>query len=126
MELDYASAGIMGGQYGTGGDIIASDLSTSSFLCNLAYAGRGYRTVTKPELTQTNGSMVETPTTVFECFDIQTGQVYWDISQGGTTQWPTFIEYANSTTSAAISGGAITATLDYLEREQLTLHQALN
>ena len=58
--------------------------------------------------------MVETPTTVFECFDIQTGQVYWDISQGGTTQWPTFIEYANSTTSAAISGGAITATLDYL------------
>ena len=104
----------MGGQYGTGGDSIASDLSTSSYLCNLEYAGRGYRTVVKSELTQTNGTMVETPTTVFESFDIQTGQVYWDISQGGTAQWPTFIEYANSTTSAAASGGAVTATLDYI------------
>ena len=110
MELDQP-AGIVGGQYNTGGDTIASDLSTSSLLCNLAYAGRGYRTVTKPEPTMINGTTYQQPTSVWECFDIQTGQVYWDLTG---MQIPTFIEYANSTTTAAGSGGAVTATLDYL------------
>ena len=111
MELDLATAGVTGGQMGINGNTIASDLSTSPLLCNLAYAGRGYRTVTKSEPTNVNGTTILQPQSVWESFDLRTGQVYWDL-QG--MQIPTFIEYSMSATTAAISADAVTATLDYL------------
>jgi hypothetical protein len=111
MELDYATAGVTGGQEGINGNTIASDLSTSTMLCNLVYAGRGYRTVTKPEPTNVNGTTILQPVSVWECFDLRTGQVYWDL-QG--MQIPTFIEYSISVTTAAGSEDAVTCTLDYL------------
>ncbi len=111
MELDIAAAGVIGGQVGLQGNTIASDLSTSPWLSNLAFGGRGYRTVVKPEPTVINGTTYLQPVSVWECFDLRTGKVYWDL-QG--MQIPTFVEYALSTTTAAISEDAVTATLDYL------------
>ena len=110
-QLDYATAGVTGGQMGIEGNTIASDLSTSTYLCNLVYAGRGYRTVSKPMPTVINGTTYLQPQNVWECFDLRSGEVFWDL-QG--MQIPTFIETSLSTTTAAISEGAVTATLDYL------------
>ena len=107
-QLDYATAGVTGGQMGINGNTIASDLPTSTMLCNLVYAGRGSRTVTKPEPTNVNGTTVLQPVSVWECFDLRTGEVYWDL-QG--MQIPTFIEYSISVTTAAGSEDAVTVTL---------------
>ncbi len=104
-------AGIVGGQMGIEGNTIASDLSTSPYLCNLVYGGRGYRMVSKPVLVNTSLLMPTSPNT-WQCFDLRTGQVYWE--QTGITQAPTFIEYTVSTTTAAISAGAVTESLVYL------------
>jgi hypothetical protein len=112
MEVNNP-AGIVGGQVGREGNTIASDLSTSPFLCNLAYGGRGYRMVAKP--VPINDSMLVPTSTsqyTWQCFDLRTGQVYWE--QRGITQQPTFIEYSTSVTTAAGSGGAVTAYLVYL------------
>ncbi|HLN46620.1 MAG TPA: PQQ-binding-like beta-propeller repeat protein, partial [Candidatus Sulfotelmatobacter sp.] len=108
-------AGIVGGQMGQEGNTIASDLSTSPYLCNLVYGGRGYRMVAKPVLTNTSWLMPTSPNT-WQCFDLRTGQVYWE--QTGITQAPTFIEYTVSTTTAAISAGAVTESLVYLSVSQ--------
>jgi len=104
-------AGIVGGQVGQEGNTIASDLSTSPYLCNLVYGGKGYRMVSKPTLVNTSWLMPTSPNT-WQCFDLRTGQVYWE--QTGITQAPTFIEYTVSTTTAAISAGAVTESLVYL------------
>ena len=58
---------------------------------SIIYAGRGYQTVTKPMPITVNGTTVTMATSVWECYDIRTGQVYWD--QTGITQPPTSILY---------------------------------
>jgi len=50
---------------------------------NIAYAGRMYKTITK----EFDGKLQS----VWECSDIQTGKVYWDLT--GITQPPTQLEY---------------------------------
>ncbi len=56
-----------------------------------------------------NGSLVNEPTTVWECFDLQTGQVYWD--QTGITQPPTFITYGSSAPSVPGATSGETSTI---------------
>jgi hypothetical protein len=46
----------------------------------IIYAGRCYDTVTKPMLTLVNGTYRTLPTSVWECYDLRTGQVYWDLT----------------------------------------------
>ena len=53
---------------------------------NIVFEGRCYQTVTKPF----NG----VTQTVWECYDIQTGQIYWDLT--GVTQVPTHISFAEN------------------------------
>ncbi len=53
---------------------------------NIVFEGRAYQTVTKPF----NG----VTQTVWECYDIQTGQIYWDLT--GITQVPTHISFAEN------------------------------
>jgi hypothetical protein len=110
-------AGVVGGQVGSGGNTIGSDLSTSPLLCNLIYAGRGYRTVVKPQLALVNGTYMQQPMNTWQCFDLRTGKVFWEIV--GYTQLPTFIEYSTSVTTAAISAGAVTGYLVYLSASRL-------
>jgi hypothetical protein len=64
---------------------------------SIIYAGRCYQTLTKQVPTYVNGSLILWPTTVWECYDLRTGQVYWDI-QGVTA--PTNILYEIGTIAA--------------------------
>jgi hypothetical protein len=109
-------AGVVGGQMGQEGNTIASDLSTSPYLCNLVYGGRGYRMVSKP-VPINNSMLMPTSPNTWQSFDLRTGQVYWE--QTGITQAPTFIEYTKSVTTAAISADAVTASLVYLSTTRL-------
>ena len=54
---------------------------------NLVFEGRCYQAITKPYngITQT----------VWECYDIQTGQIYWDLTN--VTRIPTLISFAENT-----------------------------
>ncbi len=122
LALDQP-AGVVGGQTGQGGNTIGSDLSTSSLLCNLAYAGRGYRTITRTMPTMINGTTYQQPVSVWECFDIRTGQIYWDLT--GQSQIPTLIEYSTSVTTAAMSGGAVTGSLLYLSASRMVKYNPI-
>jgi len=110
-------AGVVGGQVGQEGNTIASDLSTSPLLSNLVYAGKGYRTVVKPAPVVVNGTNMVQPANVWQCFDLRTGKVLWEIV--GYNQLPTFIDYSTSVTTAAISAGAVTASLVYLSTTRM-------
>ena len=60
----------------------------------ILFQGRGYQTVNRMEPTTINGTTTMSPVNVWECYDLRTGQVYWDIT--GVTS-PTFISYEKST-----------------------------
>jgi outer membrane protein assembly factor BamB len=62
-----------------GGDAYQYSLSSGAGTPTIIYAGRCYQTVTKQIQTYVNGSLILWPTTVWECYDLRTGQVYWDI-----------------------------------------------
>jgi hypothetical protein len=55
----------------------------------LIFMGRCYQTVNKPMMQLVNGSEVMLPTSVWQCYDLRTGQIYWE--QTGITQVPTKI-----------------------------------
>ena len=57
----------------------------------LVYAGRCYQTVTKVAKTLVNGTYYDMPTSVWQCYDLRTGEVYWE--QTGI-QAPTLISEA--------------------------------
>jgi hypothetical protein len=73
-----------------GGDAYQYSAYTGGGTPSIIYAGRCYQTLTKQVQTYVNGSLMLWPTTVWECYDLRTGQVYWDI-QGVTA--PTNIVY---------------------------------
>lgn len=115
-----ALSGIIGGE--TGNFATLSSPPTPSVI----YMGRCYATVTKVMQVFLNGTYRQQPTTVAECFDLRTGQIYYDIpiADGGIT--PTHIAYWKGVDTAvpgaeadttfgvelhAISGGATSARL---------------
>ncbi len=57
----------------------------------LVYAGRCYQTVTKVAKTLVNGTYYDMPTSVWQCYDLRTGEIYWE--QTGI-QAPTVISQA--------------------------------
>jgi hypothetical protein len=64
---------------------------------SIIYSGRCYQTVTKVAKTLINGTYYDRPTSVWMCYDLRTGQVYWE--QTGVTQAPTMISYVERTVS---------------------------
>jgi hypothetical protein len=66
-----------------GGDIPGFQMSTAASVPTIIYAGRCYQTITKV--------MDGTPQSVWQCYDLRTGEVYWE--QTGITQVPSYIEY---------------------------------
>jgi outer membrane protein assembly factor BamB len=85
-----------------GGEQYQYSLSASAGTPTIIFDGRCYQTVSKSIMQTINGTEQLWPTSVWECYDLQTGQVYWDIS--GVTA-PTFISYEAST-SEAVPGAA--------------------
>ncbi len=83
-----AIAGLVGGTSGI------NSISNGGGNPSIIYAGRCYQTLTK--------AIDGKPTSVWECYDLQTGQIYWDLTTAGT-QAPTVISY-QSTSAAAAAG----------------------
>jgi outer membrane protein assembly factor BamB len=77
-----------------GGDAYIYSLSGGGGTPTIIFNGRCYQTLTKQVPTYVNGSLMLWPSTVWECYDLRTGQVYWDI-QGVAA--PTNIYYEKST-----------------------------
>ncbi|MEM2098472.1 MAG: PQQ-binding-like beta-propeller repeat protein [Candidatus Bathyarchaeia archaeon] len=90
-----ALAGIAGGQYGYRS--MGSGEGTYAGTPNIIFQGRAYQTVTKPMPMTVNGSTVVEATSVWQCYDIRTGEIYWE--QTGITQPPTVITYNEAVTS---------------------------
>jgi hypothetical protein len=63
-----------------GGEQYQYSTYTGSGNPNIIYAGRCYQTVTKPMSTLINGTYRMQPTSVWQCYDLRTGQVYWDLT----------------------------------------------
>jgi len=83
-----ANGGLMGGEGGiyayTNGGM------TGTFTCtpNMIYNGRCYQTVTKVMPTLVNGTYINIPTSVWQCYDLYTGAIYWEqTGVPGATMW---------------------------------------
>jgi PQQ-like domain len=98
-----ALAGIIGGE--TGVYATLSSPSTPSVI----YMGRAYQTVTKVMQMLINGTYRQQPTSVAECYDLRTGQIFYDIpvADGGVT--PAHIAYW-STVDTAVPGAEAQST----------------
>jgi hypothetical protein len=104
-----ALSGIFGGAYGVSSAFL--DYSGGSFgggsagpsvggNPSLVYNGRCYATVTKTAQVLINGTYCDQPTKVWQCYDIRTGEIYWE--QTGIPNPPTIISYQSN--SPAVPG----------------------
>jgi outer membrane protein assembly factor BamB len=112
------SAHIVWMKLGAIGGLMGGDMGTFSPTANpgtptIIYEGRCYQTITRP----LNG----VSQTVWECYDLRTGQIYWD-ETGLAGYIPTVIEYDNSGLPAvegAGSNAAVTVSLVSLSNNRL-------
>ncbi|MBE3115759.1 hypothetical protein IMZ68_01000, partial [Candidatus Bathyarchaeota archaeon] len=88
-----ALAGIIGGETGQFATLSAPSSAGIANTPSVIYMGRAYATVTKVMQVLINGTYRQQPTSVAECYDLRTGQIYYDIAtvDGGIT--PTHITY---------------------------------
>jgi hypothetical protein len=77
-----------------GGEQYQYSLSASAGTPSIIFNGRCYQTVSKSIMQTINNTQQLWPTSVWECYNLRTGEVYWDIT--GVTA-PTFISYEKST-----------------------------
>lgn len=82
-----ALAGIMGGQYGI--NSVGPGESAYTGTPTIAFQGRCYQTITKPMLITVNGTTQTEPISVWQCYDLRTGKIYWE--QTGIAQTPTIV-----------------------------------
>ena len=94
-----ALAGIIGGE--TGNYATQSSPGTPSVI----YMGRCYQTVTKVMTVLINGTYRQQPTSVAQCYDLRTGEIYYEIpiAHGGIT--PTHISYWKGVDTAVPGAG---------------------
>jgi outer membrane protein assembly factor BamB len=81
-------SGILGGDQGY------LSMTTGSGTPSVIYQGMAYQTVTKPMPMTVNGSTVVEATSVLQCYDIRTGQIFWEETG---VPGPTAIEYSEGT-----------------------------
>jgi hypothetical protein len=109
-----ALAGIIGGQFGYSS--IGPGEGAYAGTPTIIFQGRAYQTITKPMTITLNGVTVTQPTSVWQCYDIRTGQIYWE--QTGITQPPTVVTFnavASSVPGAEQTGqGTNTYSLVYV------------
>jgi hypothetical protein len=92
------SSHIVWKQQGTDAGLIGGTIGISSFQNgpggpSIIYNGRCYQTVTKVAKTLVNGTYYDMPTSVWQCYDLQTGKIYWE-QTGLGSQTPTSIMYS--------------------------------
>jgi hypothetical protein len=85
--------------------------SSSADTPRIIYAGRCYGTLTKQMLTLINGTYRMQPVPVWECYDLRTGQVYWDLTD---VIAPTNILYEDFTGTGVIGSKATSGKVVYL------------
>ncbi len=95
-----ALAGISGGQFGY--NSVGPGESAYAGTPNIIFQGRGYQTISKPAQTTINGITYSQAVNVWQCYDIRTGQIYWE--QTGITQPPTMVTF-NEIRSAVPGAG---------------------
>jgi len=114
-----------------GGDVTASvdSIQTSFYngggfgidtnIPTIIFDGRCYQTITKPVLQLINGTEQLWPTSVWECYDLKTGQIYWDLT--GITQVPTKIIFdpGQPEVEGAVSAWRSAAYLVYIGNNRL-------
>ena len=98
-----AIAGLIGGPAGQLG--ITSGAGTPSVI----YSGRCYQTVTEPVNTLVNGTYRIVPSSVAQCYDLRTGQIYYEIpiADGGSTPVTLHIAWG---TGSEVPGAEATQT----------------
>ncbi len=109
-------AGIAGGENGIGS--FNPENSARDAIPDIILAGRCYQIVTKPMMQLINGSYQSVPTSVWECYDLRTGKVYWDLT--GISQTPTAISY----TKGASAMANLAAELVYIGSGRLVKYDA--
>jgi hypothetical protein len=90
------SAHIVWDRQGAFGGIIGGDMGQMSYTSGggnptIVFQGRCYQTVTKPASTTVNGTTRTQPVSVWQCYDLRTGQIYWELTDVSA---PTVIEYS--------------------------------
>ena len=92
-----ASSHIISMRQGTIGGLMGGDMGYYSFTSGggnptIIYQGRCYQTVTKPAPTTINGTTRTQPISTWQCYDLRTGEVYWELTDVSA---PTVIEYSS-------------------------------
>jgi len=100
-KRQYAVSGLMGGDYGVASHV-GSGLGTWSMAPQIILMGRAYHTVTKPA---TNGP---TSQTYWECYDIRTGEVFWERPLYAGEAVPNIIEWGSG--QVEVIGGVVKPT----------------
>ncbi len=90
------SAHIVWKRQGAFGGLIGGDNGYTSYTSgggnpNIVFQGRCYQSITKVMPTTVNGSVLTMPVSVWQCYDLRTGEIFWE--QTGVSA-PTVIEYS--------------------------------
>ncbi len=87
-----------------GGDTYTYSQSSGGGTPTIIYAGRCYQSITKVASVLVNGTYVDQPTTAWQCYNLRTGEVYWEITGLSTNDMPT--EVLVETPGASTVAGA--------------------
>jgi hypothetical protein len=84
-KREYATAGLLGGDEGS--NSVYWPLATWNIKPSVIFNGKGYQTLTKPAVDGPSAA------TYWQCYDIRTGEIFWErpLYQGETA--PNLIEY---------------------------------
>ncbi|MGD6809613.1 MAG: PQQ-binding-like beta-propeller repeat protein [Candidatus Bathyarchaeia archaeon] len=84
-KREYATAGLLGGDEGT--NSVYWPLTTWNIKPSIIFNGKAYQTVTKPAEDGPSGA------TYWQCYDIRTGEIYWERQLYAGESAPDQIEY---------------------------------
>ena len=116
------SAHIVWKRQGADGGLIGGTMGTAAWKTggggpSIVFGGRCYQSLTKVAKTLVNGTYYDLPTSVWQCYDLRTGQVYWE-QTGIGSQIPTMILYSerevNVVPGETASSESIRADLMYV------------
>ena len=84
-KREYATAGLLGGDEGS--NSVYWPLNTWGIKPSVIFNGKAYQTVTKPSETGPSGA------TYWQCYDIRTGEIFWERPLYPGESAPNLIEY---------------------------------
>ncbi|UCC58831.1 MAG: PQQ-like beta-propeller repeat protein [Candidatus Bathyarchaeum sp.] len=102
-----AISGIVGGEKRRGEDKPMFQMSTAAGVPDIIYAGRCYDAVTKTLPDGTTG-------TVWQCYDLRTGEIYWEKTDVPSNRQPDYIEYDEGLGEVPGGGGRAFGEIGYV------------